>query len=137
MAAARTASWNEIAREVGPLPDVRREGDRMVVSLHGEQDMSTALGVADALATASAAGDDDVVVDLSEVQFMDSAIIAELARGSTALRSESRALMLRAPSRLAQRLLEVCGLVGDRAHAPPLRPALEGSNDDAATLERR
>lgn len=84
----------------------------MVVSLRGEQDMSTAPGVAEALAAASAIGDGDVVVDLSEVQFMDSALIAELARGRFALQLESRALVLRAPSNFARRLLEMCGLIG-------------------------
>lgn len=113
MAVVRSPSWDETVPEAGPPPDVRRDGDQMVVSLRGEQDMSTAPRVADALAAATAIGEGDVVVDLSEVQFMDAAIITELARGSTALRAESRAFMLRAPSTFAQRLLDVCGLVGD------------------------
>lgn len=114
MAVARSPSLDESAPEAGPPPDVRREGARMVVSLRGEQDASTARTVADALAAAAAAGDGDVVVDLSEVQFMDAAIITELARRRAALRPEHRALVLRAPSRFAQRLLDVCGLVGDQ-----------------------
>jgi anti-sigma B factor antagonist len=136
MAIASSPSWDEIAQEPGPPPDVRREGDRMVVSLRGEQDMSTAPSVADALAAATAVGDGDVVVDLSDVQFMDAAIITELARGRTALRSESRALMLRAPSRFAQRLLGVCGLVGDHAHVLLPKPAHRPSPPGAAAGPR-
>jgi anti-anti-sigma factor len=84
----------------------------MVVSLRGEQDMSTAPDLAEALSAASAAGDGDVVVDLSDVQFMDAAIITVLARRGHDLRSSGRALMLRSPSRFARRLLDLCDLVG-------------------------
>jgi anti-anti-sigma factor len=112
MALARSPSSDDVASEAGPPPVMWREGARTVVSLRGEHDMSTATDLADALAAASAVGDGDVVVDLSEVRFMDSTIITELARGQDALRSQSRALMLRAPSKFARRLLEVCGLVG-------------------------
>jgi anti-sigma B factor antagonist len=83
----------------------------MVVSLRGEHDMNTAPSVAEALAGANAAGDGDLVVDLSEVQFMDSAIITVLVRGRNDLRSQSRDMTLRAPSRSARRVLDLCGLV--------------------------
>jgi anti-anti-sigma factor len=109
---ARSPSWDEVAREARPPPVMRREGSRTVVSLRGEQDMNTAIDVAEALAAASAAGDSDVVVDLSKVQFMDAAIIAALVRGRNILRSQSRDLMLRAPSGFAGRLLHLCGLAG-------------------------
>jgi anti-anti-sigma factor len=109
---ARSPSWDEVAREARPPPVVRREGSRTVVSLRGEQDMNTAIDLAKALAAASAAGDGDVVVDLSKVQFMDAAIITALVRGRNILRSQSRALLLRAPSGFAGRLLHLCGLVG-------------------------
>jgi anti-sigma B factor antagonist len=112
MAVARYPSGDDLAGEDEDAPVVRREGARTVVALHGEQDMSTAPDLAEALAAASNSGEGDVVVDLSEVQFLDSAIITELARGRDVLRSQSRALMLRAPSKFALRLLEVCGLVG-------------------------
>jgi anti-sigma B factor antagonist len=121
MAVARSPSCDDVANEAGPPPVVWREGSRTVVSLRGEQDLSTATDLAEALAAASAVGDGDVVVDLSEVRFMDSTIITELARRQDVLRSQSRALMLRAPSKFAQRLLEVCGLVGplDPSRQPP------------------
>ena len=109
---ARSPSWDEVAREARPPPVVRREATRTVVSLRGEQNMNTAIDLAKALAAASAAGDGDVVVDLSKVQFMDAAIVTALVRGRNILRSQSRELMLRAPSGLLGRLLYLCGLVG-------------------------
>jgi anti-sigma B factor antagonist len=109
---ARSPSRDEVAREARPPPVVRREGTRTVVSLRGEQNMNTAIDLAKVLAAASAAGDGDVVVDLSKVQFMDAAIITALVRGRNILRSQSRQLMLRAPSGLLGRLLHLCGLAG-------------------------
>jgi anti-anti-sigma factor len=109
----------------------------MVVSLRGEQDMSTAPYVAEALSAASAAGDGDVVVDLSDVQFMDAAIITVLARRGHDLRSIGRALMLRSPSRFARRLLDLCDLVGLIDPAPAdtaeIRPVVEPSASIAQT----
>lgn len=112
MAAARPPAGDGAAREVESPPVIRREGDLTVVCLHGEQDTSTAAGLADALALADATGCGDVVVDLSDVVFMDGAIIRELALGHSALRLQSRALMLRGPTKFAQGLLDLCGLVG-------------------------
>jgi anti-sigma B factor antagonist len=109
---ARSPSRDEVAREARPPPVVRREGTRTVVSLRGEQNMNTAIDLAKALAAASAEGDGDVVVDLSKVQFMDAAIITALVRGRNILRSQSRQLILRAPSGLLGRLLHLCGLAG-------------------------
>lgn len=118
MAVARSPSWGGIASEAGTPPVMWREGARTVVSLHGEQDMSTAAGLAEALAAAGTGGDGDVVVDLSDVPFMDSTAIRELARSRYDLQSQSRALMLRAPSRFARRLLDVCGLLGSAEPVP-------------------
>jgi anti-anti-sigma factor len=108
-------SWDDVSRELEPPLVVWREGTRTVVSLRGEQDMSTAGDLAEALAAAGAVGHGDVVVDLTDVQFMDSTIITELAKGQDALRPQARALMLRSPSRFARRLLDVCGLFAPSA----------------------
>jgi anti-anti-sigma factor len=84
----------------------------MVVSLRGEQDLSTAARLAAVLAGMSAVGEGDVVIDLNEVRFMDAAIVKVLVAGRDVFRSRSRDLTLRAPSRSARRVLELCGLVG-------------------------
>ena len=111
MATTRSPSCDEDTRRADPVLAVWREGARTVVSLGGEHDASTAADLADTLSTAREMGDGDVVIDLSELQFMDAAIARELTRCRYALGLHSRALMLRAPSRFARRLLGVCGLM--------------------------
>jgi anti-anti-sigma factor len=95
-----------------PEPVVWREGTRMVVALWGEQDMTTAVRVGEALAEGADRGDGDVVVDLSRVTFMDAAIVAALVRGRDALRARRRYLTVRAPSAPARAVLGMCGLTG-------------------------
>lgn len=110
MAVSRPPSWDGNAFVTGPALQVGREGTSSVVSLGGEQDMSTAAAVAEALAGAIAEDDDDVVVDLSQVRFMDGAIVTVIVHAWNDLRSRSRDLTLRAPSPCAERLLRLCGL---------------------------
>lgn len=109
MALARSPSWEEAAPNT-QAPEVWREGRRVVVSLRGEHDLSTAPALAAALAEASALGAGDVVVDLSRVLFMDAAVIRELVGHREGLVLRSRTLTLRAPSSSAWRVLELCDL---------------------------
>lgn len=111
MHVTRFLSWDAVVRDIGPPVDVRWDA-RMVVALRGEQDVSTAARVAEALVGVSVVDEGDVVVDLSGVRFMDAAIVGVLVGGRHALRLQSRELTLRAPSKPARRVLELCGLVG-------------------------
>ena len=81
-----------------------------VLWLWGEQDMATAAGVRSALVDAVGDGDVDVVVDLAGVTFMDASILSELIQGRLRMQARSRRLSVRAPSRCARRLLELCQL---------------------------
>jgi anti-anti-sigma factor len=112
MAIARPSSPVDVDRVLERVPRVWREGPRLVVSLRGEQDMSTAGSLAAMLAAAAAEGDGDLVVDLSQVEFMDTKIIMVLIRGRLALQSQSRDLTLRGPSAFARRILDLCGSLG-------------------------
>ena len=78
---------------------VRREGDRIVVWLRGEHDIATTAESSEALAWAIAMGDADLVVDLSEVQFMDASTIGVIVKARNFLLTRSRSLSLRAPTR--------------------------------------
>jgi anti-anti-sigma factor len=91
---------------------VSGEGDRTVVWLSGEYDIATLTVLAKGLARAIALDDADVVVDLTELQFIDAAIIGLLIRTRNFLRSRSRNLTLRNPPRFVQRILDICGLAG-------------------------
>lgn len=93
-----------------PPPRVCREGGRVVVWLEGEQDLFTAPALHAVLAAEIVAGRDDLVVDLSGVTFIDGSMVDVLARDRDALRSRDRCLTVRAPSRCAQRMLDLCGL---------------------------
>lgn len=113
MALARPPMPGEVPPGLSPPePAVWREGRRTVVALWGEQDVSTAPSVAEALAGAAASGDGDVVVDLSGVAFMDAAIVGALLQCRRDLRSQARALTVRLPSRQARSVLDLCGLAG-------------------------
>ena len=82
---------------------------RTVVWLWGEQDVSTVDALSETLAGAMAIDDCDLVVDLSEVQFMGAATIGVLVRARELLQMRSRSLVLRSPSRCARRILDLCG----------------------------
>jgi anti-sigma B factor antagonist len=85
--------------------------DYTVVGVRGEHDMGTVAVLCAAMADAIAR-DVDVVVDLSGVTFMDASTLGVIIEARRLLRVRSRSLMVGAPSRWAQRILEVCGLGG-------------------------
>jgi anti-anti-sigma factor len=93
-----------------PAPVVSRDGERTVVWLDGEQDIATVVVLRDALARVVSADDSDLIVDLSGVTFLSVATLDELVLGRNILLGQSRNLTLRSPSRLARRLLDLCGL---------------------------
>jgi anti-sigma B factor antagonist len=86
------------------------DADRGVVELRGEHDISTVTALSETLARAIARDDADLIVDLSGVLFMDAATIGVIVWACNILRLRSRSLVLRSPSALARRVLEVCGL---------------------------
>lgn len=86
-----------------------RNSDRTVVWLRGEHDVSTVAALSEVMARAIALDDADVVVDLSEVQFMGAATVGVIIRAREFLRLRSRFLVLRSPSECVRRILDVCG----------------------------
>ena len=85
-------------------------GAPTVVALAGELD-TAALGVLiDTFDDAIARDESDVVVDLAGVDFIGAAWIGTLVRTRGELRAQDRELMVRSPSRVAHRLLDLCGL---------------------------
>jgi anti-sigma B factor antagonist len=86
----------------------RRNGD-VVVRLAGEIDLHNAAEVGAALDQAGESGPDRVVVDLGEVDFVDSTALGTLIEGRKRLASSR--LVLAAPGRDVRRALEVAGLL--------------------------
>jgi anti-anti-sigma factor len=90
----------------------RQEGTRTVVVLRGEADVSTARVPSDVLSWVIAWRTGDVVVDLGELKFIDSATVHILAEAQQLLEHAGRAMSFRSPSRLATRVLQLFGLTG-------------------------
>jgi anti-anti-sigma factor len=98
------------------------EGGRIVLWLGGEHDLSTQDFLSTRLARAIASLDADVVVDLSEIEFMDAGTVGVLLRARELLLLRSRLLALRAPSRRARLVIGLCGL-DHLVDAVPTKPA--------------
>ena len=84
-------------------------GTRVVVAI-GEIDIASAPGLWAALSEAIAAGQDDVVVDLSGVTFIDSQGLSVLLRAYKVLSPEGRRLCLRSPRPQTRKVLEISGV---------------------------
>lgn len=99
----------DLAAEYGSVT-VDLAGDSVRVRMWGEHDLSTVGLLSTALVEAIVADDGDVVVDLSDVVFMDAATMGVLVRGNALLVSRDRHLTVRSPKFAQRRLLEICGL---------------------------
>jgi anti-sigma B factor antagonist len=103
----------------GPVLFPVRDADRTVVWLRGEHDVSTVAALSQTMARAIALDDGDLVIDLSDVQFMDAATVGVIIRARDFLRLQSRSLVLRFPSSCAARILDLCDL-GDLLEPRPV-----------------
>ena len=128
-------------RSAPMTPGVRVEGARIVVVLRGGTDVSTRPVLCDVLSRVVAVGAGDVVVDLAETTFIDTATARVLATAGQLLDRQDRRLTVRSPPRLAARVLQVFGLtdlidakhLGPRAGAPN-RPSV---HPDGLDCDRR
>jgi hypothetical protein len=85
------------------------------------------------MAQAVALDDADVVVDLSDVQFMGAATVGVIIRARELLRLQSRSLALRSPSKCARRILDVCGHADLLDRRPIDAMPMTGTADALAT----
>ena len=79
--------------------------DHSVVWVRGAHDASTVVALCMTMARAIAFDDSDLVIDLSEVTFMDATTVTVMIRAEAFLRDQSRSLTLRSPSAHARRVL--------------------------------
>ena len=87
-------------------------GDAHVIAARGEIDQVSARHVADALRRATLDGEGDVVLDMSETNFIDSAGISTLLNGLRRLTRLRRRLIIVCPHGAPRRVFEILGLVG-------------------------
>lgn len=92
-----------------PVLRVEKQGDACVVKLGGELDLYNAPQVREALTDACGDSSERVVVDLSEVEFIDSTALGVLIEARTRL-DNRRAFLLAAPGLETRRALEISGL---------------------------
>ena len=92
-----------------PVLRIEAVGTACVVSLGGELDLYNAESVRAALAGACAEAPERIVVDLGEVEFMDSTALGVLIEARTKL-DNGRAFFLAAPGVETKRALEISGL---------------------------
>lgn len=89
------------------------EGDEritLVVVVCDQPDLLARPDLSKALARVIASGNGDVVVDLAEADFIDTASFFTLAAAARVLDRKGRRLTLRSPSKLATRVLKLFGL---------------------------
>ena len=94
--------------------------EQIVVHLEGEHDLSTVPALTDAFAHAISTDSHCVLLDLSEVTFIDASTIGALIRLRNRLEQDSRDLTIHEPTSCVSRLIDICcgptGLSGsDRA----------------------
>jgi anti-sigma B factor antagonist len=89
--------------------DVRREADRVVVSLEGELDLANAPLLQAAIDGASLEDDAMLVLDLQRLQFMDSTGLRIILWTRERCQESGRELALTPGSEQVQRLLSVSG----------------------------
>ena len=90
--------------------EIRLRNGRVVVALRGEADASTRHVLCDTLSRAIAQGNDDVLIDLTDVSFIDAATGRILASARQLLAQNSRKLAFRTPINGARRVLHLFGM---------------------------
>ena len=92
-----------------PVLEIQTAGEACIVRLGGELDLYNAGRVRQALADACKDSPERIVVDLAEVEFVDSTALGTLIEARTQL-PDRRAFMLAAPGLETRRALEISGL---------------------------
>jgi anti-sigma B factor antagonist len=92
-----------------PILGVDAVGKGCVVRLGGELDLYNASQVREALNAACAGSPERVVVDLEEVEFIDSTALGVLIEARTKLENR-RAFLLASPALQTRRALQISGL---------------------------
>lgn len=88
----------------------KTEQDKTVIELVGDLDFHTARRLRERLLDLHGEGVNDVVLDMSDLEFIDSSGLSVLVAGLKRLRSGGGDLTLRSVSDQTRRVLEVSGL---------------------------
>jgi anti-sigma B factor antagonist len=97
----------------------------VLLALEGEFDLAAAPAIREQLTAARAGGARGVVLDMTEVSFLDSSALRELLSAEAALRADGAPLVLAALRPSVSRLLELTRTTGLLTVAPTVAAALE------------
>lgn len=107
----REPSRAEVLTELGTLSmRSEREGDVHTLRLSGELDLATAPDVQRELEHVEATDAESIVLDLSELTFMDSTGVRLLVTAHARARADSNRLTLLRGGRAVQRILHLSGV---------------------------
>jgi anti-sigma B factor antagonist len=99
-----------VQRPVFRISD-RRVDDRYLLQVSGELDLATNERVVEAIKRAEASDAKTIVLDLTEVSFIDSSGIRALVQGALESRENGQRLRLVPVQGQVRRVLEMCGLL--------------------------
>jgi anti-sigma B factor antagonist len=97
--------------EVFEIAESKAGDSSSVLAIKGEIDVSTAPELRDRLLAVAQTGGETVIVDLSEVTFLDSTALGVLVSGLKRFRAEGGDLRLVVTGRSVAKVLEITGLV--------------------------
>jgi anti-sigma B factor antagonist len=104
--------------------DISHAGGADVVDVRGELDAGSALGLAGPLTNIANDGEGDVVLDLTELSFMDSTGMSVLLNARRRLTRQGRQLLVVCPSGPVMRLFELTSLIDTLRVHPSKNAAL-------------
>jgi anti-anti-sigma factor len=87
-----------------------RDGDVPVLRLKGELDRLSAETVDEAIRDLAASSTGDAILDVRDLEFIDSAGLRTLSRAHNLFARDGRTLIVRAPSASILRLIDLVGL---------------------------
>ncbi len=103
------STWHQRSVSAG-WTHVGREDGRTVVWVRGQHDAATSTALSQSLRGAAALDDGDLIVDLSGVDLMGGATVDVLVSTRAMLWRRLQLLALRAPSRSARLVLDLCAV---------------------------
>jgi anti-sigma B factor antagonist len=92
--------------------DIRHDGETAILRLQGDLDIATAPELAELCHSEHARGTKEVVIDLTDTTFLDSAGLRALIGAQRLFGGEGAKVRLSHPSDAVIRLLDITGLTG-------------------------
>jgi anti-anti-sigma factor len=100
--------------------ETRRDSGRVILALSGELDMASAELLQEALASEELRGEQAIVLDLQQLEFIDSTGLRSILAALERCRERNQEFAITPGSQQVQRLLRITGVA---EHLPTVAPA--------------